>query len=86
MRIVIASILCAALVSSAAAKPSPFEVKGALPPTVDDNVLYLGPVGAVLESDYFGLPQSLTGAGRIFPCRVKLHVIDRGPRFVQACD
>lgn len=86
MKVVLAPVLLLIFVASAVAKPSPFEVKDvpSLPP--DDNVLYLGPAGAMLESDYFGAPQSLTGANRIFPCRVKLQAAERRTSFAQVCD
>lgn len=86
MKILLAPALLIALMSGASAKPSPYDVKGTPPPNAEDNLLYLGPAGAMLESDYFGPPQSTIGASRIFPCRLKLHVIDRSARFAQACD
>jgi hypothetical protein len=85
MKVFLASILFAALSTGVAAKPSPFEAKPAPPAVVDDNALYLGPAGAMLESSYFGVQQP-AGAGRVFPCRVRLHAIDRQLRFAQVCD
>ena len=88
MKVLLAVAMLAALATSAAAMPSPFEPKAAarLLRRVDDDALYLGPVGAMLESDYFRAPEPPAGAGRIFPCRVRLHVFGRPPRFAQACD
>jgi hypothetical protein len=85
MKVLLAVAMLAALATSAAAMPSPFEPKAAVS-AVDDDALYLGPVGAMLESDYFRAPEPPAGAGRIFPCRVRLHVFGRPPRFAQACD
>jgi opacity protein-like surface antigen len=86
MKIMLALAVLAALATSAAAKPSLFEPRAAAPAVDDESVLYLGPVGAMLESDYFRVPQPPAGAGRVFPCRVRLHAIGRKPGFTQACD
>ncbi len=85
MKVLLALAAIATLATSAAAIPSPFESRVAAP-AVDDDALYLGPVGAMLESDYFRVPEPPAGAGRIFPCRVRLRPIGRTPRFAQACD
>jgi hypothetical protein len=85
MKVLLALAVLAALAIGAAAKPSPFEPRTAAP-AIEDDALDLRPVGAMLESDYFRGPEPQAGAGRIFPCRVRLHAIGRTPRFAQACD
>jgi hypothetical protein len=85
MKVLFALAVLVAFATSAAATPSPFEPRPAAP-AIDDSPLYLGPVGAMLESDYFRAPQPPAGAGRIFPCRLRLHAISREPRFAQVCD
>ena len=76
--------MLAALVADAAAKPSPFVPRTAVR-VAEDNALYLEPVGAILDSDYFRGPEP-HGAGHIFPCRLRSHAIGRTPRFPQDCD
>ena len=85
MKAVLALAVLAALTTIATAKPSPFEPRVATI-AADDDALYLGPVGAMLESNYFRAPEPPAGASRIFPCRVRLRPIGRTPRFAQACD
>jgi hypothetical protein len=85
MKVLLALAVLAALTTSAAAKPSPLAPSTAAP-AAEDDALYLEPAGAMLESDYFRGPQPRAGAGRIFPCRVRLHAIGRTRRFAQACD
>jgi hypothetical protein len=77
--------LLAAFATSATAKPSLFEPRAAMP-AVEDDALYLGPVGAMLESDYFRGPEPQAGAGRIFRCRARRHADGSSPRFARACD
>jgi hypothetical protein len=80
-----AALLCA-LTTAASAIPSP------LVPTkpglfmVDDDALYLGPAGAMLESNYFGVPRPPIGAARIFPCRLRPQPDDHDRYFLQVCD
>lgn len=85
MKVLLAAAVLAALATNATAKPSLFESKAAVA-IADFDALYLGPVGAMLESDYFRVPEPPAGAGRIFPCRVRLHAIGRTPRFAQTCN
>jgi hypothetical protein len=74
-----------ALATAAAATPSPFEPK--LPVQItDDSALYLGPSGATLEADYFGIPRPTIGAMRVFPCRLRLQPVVQDSRFAQICD
>jgi hypothetical protein len=86
MKLVLVSAMLAALATGAAATPSPYDLNPDGPAVADENAFYLGPVGAMLESDYFGLPQPTAGAGRVFPCRIRLHPIGNQPRFAQVCD
>jgi hypothetical protein len=85
MKALLALAVLAALATIATANPSPFEPSAATT-AADDDALYLGPVGAMLESDYFRAPEPPAGASRVFPCRVRLQPIGRTPRFAQACD
>ena len=81
-------LACAALLAlgaSAAAKLAPVE-----PPRADavilEDALYLGPIGALVESDYFNVRQSPAGGSRVFPCRPRLHGQPRTAAFAQVCD
>ena len=53
------------------AKPTPVEPIR-LTHTSDETALTTGPVGAMLESDYFRAPQRPLTAGRAFPCRLQI--------------
>jgi hypothetical protein len=70
--------------ASAAAKLAPVEREQAAP-DVGDNALYLGPIGAMLESDYFRVPRH-AGGSRVFPCRFRLQVEAPGARVTQSCE
>jgi hypothetical protein len=83
--LLILSLLCA-LATTATAMPSPLEPKKPGLAMVDEDALYLGPVGAMLESDYFGVPRPPIGAARIFPCRLRLQAEDRDHIVAQICD
>jgi hypothetical protein len=86
MKVFLVSATLAALATGAGAAPSPYDLKPDGPAVADENALYLGPVGAMLESNYFGVPQPTAGTGRVFPCRIRLHPIGNPPRFAQVCD
>ena len=86
MRMLLALVVLVASAAGVAASPSPFENKRGQPLLADDGALYLGPAGAVLEAGYFNMPQPPVGTARIFPCRLRLHPIERQARFEQVCD
>lgn len=64
------AIACAS--SAANAKPGPTAeiTKPGYESTPAAWSIYLGPAGAMLESDYFNAPRSPFHAGRIVPCRL----------------
>jgi hypothetical protein len=73
------------LSGSASALPSPYAISR--PSTaINDSAIYLGPAGALLEADYFHAPQPRYGAGRLFPCQLRLHTIEYTRRVGQSCD
>lgn len=51
----------------------------------DESAMLVGPVGAMLESDYFRAPPAPTAARRIFPCRLQLSVFDK-TRLAKSCN
>lgn len=53
-------------------------------PSPDDSSMFVGPAGAMLESDYFRAPRSLADR-RVFPCRLELSVFDK-TRLAQNCN
>ena len=73
----------AVLHGAAEAKPAPVA-----PPRLtlapDEYGLSVGPVGAVLESDYFRAPQTSVASQRVFPCRLHLQVFDK-TQLAQSC-
>lgn len=84
MRFLVGFILLLAA-GTAFAKPSPVQTLAAAP-KLDDGAIYLGPAGALLESDYFGVPQPRQGLSRVFPCRLHLRVIFSKTRLAQFCE
>ena len=52
---------------------------------VEDDALYLGPIGVMLEADYFRVPRQ-AGGGRVFPCRFRLQTEAQSTRFTQSCE
>jgi hypothetical protein len=71
--------------ADAVAMPSPYKT-GRPSPAIRDNTIYLGPAGALLEADYFNAPQPRQGVGRLFPCRPRLHIVDRRRGIEQSCE
>ena len=70
---------------SALARPSPYGAARPAP-AINDNVIYLGPAGALLETDYFHAVQPRYGARRLFPCRPRLHLVARTRGVEQSCE
>ena len=71
--------------SAAMAVPSPYSAPRLSQPA-DESALYLGPVGALVEADYFRVPEPTYGTTRIFPCRLRLHIAERDHHVVQSCE
>jgi hypothetical protein len=69
----------------AVATPSPYKT-GRAAPAANDSAIYLGPAGALLEADYFRAPQPRYGARRLFPCRLRLHIVAGMRGVEQSCE
>lgn len=84
MRSILAGMmLLLAVCTSAMAKPTPVEpVRLTYAP--DETGISVGPVGALLESDYFRAPRQPASAGHPFPCRLQLHVFEK-TQLAQSC-
>ncbi len=52
--------------------------------TVEDAVLYAGPIGAMLESDYFRAPHVQSGNKSL--CRLHLYFSNQPFRLARSCD
>lgn len=50
-----------------------------------DLSISTGPIGAVLERDYFSAPQATLMRGRAFPCRLQQSIFDK-TRLAQSCN
>jgi len=74
--------------ASALCAPSPFP-SPPLARVTGADAINLGPAGAMLEADYFNARQPNDepfNAGRIFPCRIRLHTAAQARRAVQTCE
>ena len=74
------------MMAAAGALPSPYPPTTPLLPTADTAIV-LGPVGAMLESNYFHAPPP-PGHGRVrlFPCQPRLRAAAQTHRIEQVCD
>jgi len=84
MRLLLSLALLAAS-GAALATPSPLQRQTAAP-GVDDGAIYVGPAGALAESDYFNVPRPRPGITRIFLCRLHLRALISKTRLAQSCD
>jgi hypothetical protein len=87
MRLTACALVLAGLVSAANAMPAP-TTDLALPEDGRSPTLwsiYLGPAGAMLESDYFNAPRGPFRDGRIVPCRLDTERRDANIRLAYAC-
>lgn len=85
MRLLLSFALLTVFLAVAAAAPSPMQ-RAASAPRLDDGAIYLGPAGALLESDYFSVSRPPPGVTRIFPCRFHLRATVNRTRVAQSCD
>jgi len=70
--------------SAAEAKITPSDRAAATPSAnTDEAVMYAGPIGAMLEADYFRAPSTRAAAGG--ECRLRLYFSDRPVQFARAC-
>lgn len=83
MKLALAGVIILSAGVAAYAKPAPVE-EPRLTPSPEETVVFLGPAGAMLESDYFRTPQNSPMAGRVFPCRLQLRLFER-TQFAQSC-
>jgi hypothetical protein len=84
MKALIAMAVLLALGATAQAKVAPLESQ-LVAIAADNATINSGPAGATLESNYIRAPQAPTAAGRIFPCRLQLHVFEK-TRLAQSCN
>ena len=85
MRLLLSLALLAAFGAAAVATPSPLQ-RQAASPSVDVGAIYIGPAGALVESDYFNVPRPRPDITRIFPCRLHLRALISKTRLAQSCD
>jgi hypothetical protein len=84
MRALVAlAMLLMTLSAAVQAKPAPLNVRPVALST-NDTVIDTGPASSKLEADYFRAPQPPYAAGRVFPCRLDLHLFDK-TRIAQSC-
>ena len=86
MKTVTALAVLLALCGTAAAKPAPVERDLAAPLVVEDSVMYPGPIGAMLESDYFRAPQPQAASNRDFSCHLRMFFSKRPMTLTQTCE
>jgi hypothetical protein len=85
MKVLLTSAVLLALCANAAAKLAPFDPEPQRS-TMTDDALYLGPIGAMMESDYFNVPRARAGDSRVFPCRPRLQAQSHSTQIVQTCE
>ena len=83
MKALTAFAMLLALGATAQAKFAPFE-GAAIAIASHEMAIAIGPVGALLEADYFRAPQSPIATERIFPCRLR-HIVFDKTRLAQSC-
>ena len=81
------ALVIAGAVTAADAKPAPTAeiARPDFESTPAAWSIYLGPAGAMLESDYFNAPQGPFRAGRIVPCRLDTGHRDTPLKLAYAC-
>jgi hypothetical protein len=83
MKALLTIAMLLALSATAQAKFAPVETpRVTISP--EDNGIFVGPAGAMLESDYFRAPQTPVASGRLFPCRLQLQVFNK-TQLAQSC-
>lgn len=83
MRPVLALVLLLALATGAEAKRSPAPVER-LTPSPAELAIFIGPAGAMLESDYFRAPGATLAGRGLFPCRLRLDLFAK-TRLADTC-
>lgn len=89
MKVILTFCMLVAMAGAAPAKLRPYE---RIAPTPAGHVgspevwsIYLGPAGALLESDYFRTPHGLFTAGSSAPCRLHRRGGDEELRLTYSC-
>jgi hypothetical protein len=83
-KVVLGIALFLTLGVSAQAKYAPVEtLRPTAPP--DDSAMFVGPAGAMLESDYFRAPPQQQRSSDSNICRLQLRVFDK-TQLAQSCD
>jgi hypothetical protein len=83
MRPVLAVVLLLALATGAEAKHGPAPAKR-LTPSPAELAIFMGPAGAMLESDYFRAPGATLAGRGLFPCRLRLDLFAK-TRLAETC-
>ena len=76
MKMVMAFVATLMLGTSAFGKQSPAEPWQYMSDSLAASAIFMGPAGAMMESDYFRAP-SQASAQRIFPCRVRPLIFEK---------
>ena len=83
MQALLALTVLLTLGAAAQAKPTPVErIQNPFAP--DESAMLMGPAAAMLESDYFRMPQTPFASDRVFPCRLQLRIFDK-TRLARSC-
>jgi hypothetical protein len=83
MRPVLALLLLATLSAAAQASRGPAPEKR-LTPSPADWAMFVGPAGAMLESDYFRAPAANLAGDGLFPCKLDLDLLAKA-RLAATC-
>jgi hypothetical protein len=83
-KVVLGIALLLTLSAAAQAKYAPVETPRPTAPP-DDSAMFVGPAGAMLESDYFRAPPQQQRSSDSNVCRLQLRVFDK-TQLAQSCD
>jgi hypothetical protein len=83
MRPALAFVLLVALSAAAEANYGPAPQKR-LTPSPSDWAMFVGPAGAMLESDYFRAPAANVAGDGLFPCKLDLDLLAK-TRLAMTC-
>jgi hypothetical protein len=85
MKTFIVAAVMLSLAAPALAKLAPVARGEFMPERQDTNAIFLGPVGAMLESGYFQATPASATVGGLFPCRLDRVVFDKH-RLLHVCN
>jgi hypothetical protein len=88
MKALIALVVLLALGTAAQARLTPNDTIATAPSAAagDDAVMYPGPIGAMLEANYFRAPQPSADSNGGAQCRLRLYFSDQPFRLARSCN